>query len=226
MAFRPLLIAGFVLLAVVIAFTAWAWVQIPDTALIATHWNASGQINGTMHKMPALLIGPGMMAVLLLVFWAITKVEPRRNNLARSRTFFAVGFGGALAISALAQIHVVLTALGRPLPVTETVLPATAVLVIVLGNFMGKTRSNFFAGVRTPWTLESDYSWEKTNRWAGRFFILSGIAALVALIVSPKIVAVGILVGALLSSALVSVVLSYVFWKEDPSRHAHDSVPE
>jgi uncharacterized membrane protein len=226
MAFRPFLIAGFALLAVIVALTAWAWVQIPDTALIATHWNADGQINGTMHKMPGLLIGPAMMAVLLLVFWATTRVEPRRNNLARSRTFFAVGFVGALAISALAQVHVVLTALGKPLPVMETVLPAVAILVIVLGNFMGKTRSNFFAGVRTPWTLESDHSWEKTNRWAGRLFIFSGIATLGAVIVSSNVVAVGVLVGTLVSSTLVSVVLSYIFWKEDPNRHAHDSVPE
>lgn len=226
MAFRPFLIAGLALLALIVAFTAWAWVQIPDAALIATHWNASGQINGHMHKVPALLTGPGMMAVLLLVFWVITRIEPRRNNLARSRTFFAVGFGGALAIAAVAQVHVVLAALGKPLPATQTMLPATAVLLIVLGNFLGKTRSNFFAGVRTPWTLESDYSWEKTNRWAGRFLILSGIATLVALIASPQIVAVGVLVGSLAASAIVSVALSYVFWKEDPNRHAHDSVPE
>ncbi len=226
MAFRPLLIAGLALLAVVIAFTAWAWIQIPDTALIATHWNANGQINGHMHKMPGLLIGPVMMAVLLLVFWAITRVEPRRNNLARSRTFFAVGFVGGLAIMVLAQAHVVLTALGAPLPVMETVLPAVATLVIVLGNFMGKTRANFFVGVRTPWTLESDHSWEKTNRWTGRFFIFSGVATLVALIVSTKALAVGVLVGTLLASTAVSVVLSYIFWKQDPDRHAHDSVPE
>ncbi|HTW34880.1 MAG TPA: SdpI family protein [Rhizomicrobium sp.] len=226
MALRPLLIAGFALLAVVIAFTGWAWVQIPDTALIATHWDLNDHVNGHMHKIPGLLIGPAIMVALLIFFWAITKIEPRRNNLTRSRTFFAVGFAGGLAIAALAQIHVVLTALGISTPVLQTVLPAVATLVIVMGNFMGKTRSNFFVGVRTPWTLESDHSWEKTNRWAGRFFIFSGVATLVALIVSTKAVAVGILVGALVASALVSVVLSYVFWKQDPSCHAHDSVPE
>ena len=81
-------------------------------------------------------------------------------------TFFAVGLVGAMIIAALAQDHVVLTALGVHMPVMETVLPAVATLVIVTGNFMGKTRANFFVGVRTPWTLESDHSWEKTNRWA------------------------------------------------------------
>jgi uncharacterized membrane protein len=226
MAFRPLLIAGFVLLAVVIAFTGWAWVQIPDTALIAMHWDVSGKINGHMDKMPGLVIGPAIMAALLVFFWIIANVEPRQNNLVRSRGAFTAGLAGGLVIAALTQTYVILAALGLQLPVVETMLPAVATLMIVTGNFMGKTRANFFVGVRTPWTLESDHSWEKTNRWAGRFFIFSGVATLVALIVSTKAVAIGVLAGTIVPSAIASVVLSYVFWKEDPNRHARDSVPE
>ena len=52
MAFRPLLIAGLALLAVAVAFTGWAWVQIPDTALIATHWN-SRTVTSTAHAQGA-----------------------------------------------------------------------------------------------------------------------------------------------------------------------------
>ena len=223
---RSLLIASFALLAVVIAFTAWAWVQIPDAALIPTHWNAHGQVNGFMHKMPGLVVAPAMMAVLLAVFWVITIVEPRQNNLARSRGLLFVGLAGGLIMLTLAQANIILTALSIPVPVLRSVLPAVAALVIVIGNFMGKTRANFFLGVRTPWTLESDHSWEKTNRWAGRFLIFSGVATLVALLISTETAAIGVLVGTLLLGMTVSVALSYIFWKQDPNRHAHDSVPE
>ena len=226
MALRPLLISGFGLLAAVIAFTAWAWMQIPDTALIATHWNANDQVNGHMHKVPALLIAPGLMAILLLVFWTIAAVEPRQNNLARSRALFAVGFLGGLVFVALAQLDIVLTALGVGMFSPQMMLPAIALFIVVVGNFLGKTRANYFVGMRTPWTLESDYSWEKTNRWAGRFLVLSGVATLITLAVSTKIAAIGALVGTLLASAIVSFWLSYVFWKEDPDRSTRDSVPE
>jgi uncharacterized membrane protein len=226
MAFRPLLIAGFALLAIMIAFTGWAWVQIPDAAQIPTHWDIHGHANGHMTKLPALLIGPVMTAGLLAIFWGITKVEPRPNNLLRSRVAYAVGLIGAMIIAALAHVIVVLTALGIRLPVLQIVLPATVALVIVTGNYLGKTRSNFFVGVRTPWTLESDHSWEKTNRWTGRLLVFSGIATLVALVFSSAALAVSVLLGTLVASAVVSVGLSYIFWKEDPKRHAHDSVPE
>jgi uncharacterized membrane protein len=226
MALRPLLIAGFALLAIMIAFTGWAWVQIPDAAQIPTHWDIHGHANGAMTKLPALLIGPVMMAGLLAIFWGIAKVEPRPNNLMRSRVVYAVGLVGAMIIAALAHIIVVLTALGVHMPVLQIMLPAAAALVIVAGNYLGKTRSNFFVGVRTPWTLESDHSWEKTNRWTGRFLVFSGIATLVALIFSTATLAVSILVGTLVASAVFSVGLSYLFWKQDSNRHAHDSVPE
>jgi uncharacterized membrane protein len=226
MALRPLLIAGFSLLAIMIAFTGWAWVQIPGAAQIPTHWDIHGHADGHMTKLPALLIGPVMLAGLLAIFWGVAKVEPRRNNLLRSRVAYAVGLVGAMIIAALVHMTVVLTALGVHLPLLQIVLPATIALVIVAGNYLGKTRSNFFVGMRTPWTLESDHSWEKTNRWTGRLLIFSGIATLVALIFSGAAVAVSVLFGTVVSSAVVGAGLSYVFWREDPNRRAHDSVPE
>ena len=57
------------------------------------------------------------------------------------------------------------------------------VLFIVLGNFMGKIRPNWFVGVRTPWTLSSKLSWDKTHRLAGWLFMLMGaLFALLALV--------------------------------------------
>jgi len=223
---RPLLIFGGILLAAVLALTAWTWVQIPDGALLATHWGINGQVNGYMTKAPGLLIGPAIMFVLMAFYWAITKIEPRQNNLKRSKGLFSVAVMGGLIVGALAQTLVDLTALGIHLPVIDTVIPAMAVLIVVIGNFLGKTRANFFVGVRTPWTLESDYSWEKTNRWAGRFFIVSGLITLAAAFVFGNAVATYVLIVTLIAAAIVSIALSYVFWRRDPERHAHDSVPE
>jgi uncharacterized membrane protein len=223
---RPLVIFGVGLFAAVLVLTAWTWVQLPADAVVATHWGLNGEVNGHMPKAPGLLIGPAIMIVLMAFYWVITRIEPRRNNLVRSKAPFAVALIGGLAVGALAQTLIDLTALGIRVPVGAVVLPAVALLNIVIGNFLSKTRANFFVGVRTPWTLESDYSWEKTNRWAGRFFIFSGIATLAATLVFSNAVATYVLIVTLVTGAVVSIVLSYVFWRRDPERHAHDSVPE
>jgi uncharacterized membrane protein len=49
-----------------------------------------------------------------------------------------------------------------------------------IGNVLGKLRSNFFVGIRTPWTLSSEHVWDQTHRWAGRLFV--GAAAVLAVL--------------------------------------------
>ena len=48
-------------------------------------------------------------------------------------------------------------------------------LFIVLGNYMGQIRHNYFFGIRNPWTLASDKVWVKTHRRGGWLFIILGL---------------------------------------------------
>ena len=58
-----------------------------------------------------------------------------------------------------------------------------AYLFMALGNWMGKIRRNPVMGIRTPWTLKSDYVWERTHRVGGRLMVvLGGVVALAALL--------------------------------------------
>ena len=38
----------------------------------------------------------------------------------------------------------------------------------LLGNVMGKVRSNFWIGIRTPWTLANQRVWYATHRFAAK----------------------------------------------------------
>jgi uncharacterized membrane protein len=223
---RPLVTASLLILAAIFALTAWAWVGIPPGAQIPTHWNLQGQVNGHMPKTLGLLLSPVIATFTTLLFLAILRIEPRRNNLARSRGLIVVGLLGTLVVMATAQALIVFTALGHNPPVNSIITPLVGFLVIAIGNFLPKSRANFFFGVRTPWTLESDYSWEKTNRWAGRFFVATGLATLAAFVIVGHIAAIVVLTVGLTASAIAAVVMSYVFWSRDPERHGHDSVPE
>jgi len=223
---RPLVAIGLLVLAYVLALTAWAWLRIPPAQLIPTHWDIHGHVNGRMTKTTGLLFGPAVMFVVSVIYLAVTRLEPRQNNLARSKTLVTVGWIGLLLVFAMTQTIVVFAALGRHVPVNAIVLPAVSLLLIVVGNAMPKSRANFFFGVRTPWTLESDYSWEKTNRWAGRFFVATGVAALVVLWGSGFAAGLAVIGAGVVASTIAAIALSYFFWRADPERRAHDSVPE
>ncbi|KJE28001.1 sdpI/YhfL family protein [Geobacillus kaustophilus] len=43
---------------------------------------------------------------------------------------------------------------------------------------MPKIKHNYFVGIRTPWTLESETVWNKTHRFGGKVFITMGILSM------------------------------------------------
>jgi uncharacterized membrane protein len=220
------LILSLLIAAAMAGLSAWAWPQVPEAARVAVHFGTDGVANGFAGKQQALLMLPAMSLGLIALLSVIPYIEPRRLNLAASMKFYSAVWIGAIALLAVAHAAIVLTAVHIAVNVEHLILPAVAVLFMVIGNYLGKTRSNFFAGVRTPWTLSSDYSWEKTHRLTGRLFVLASMVALVASFVLDAGLAGMILVASVLASALVGVIASYFYWRRDPLRHSSDGAPE
>ncbi len=54
-----------------------------------------------------------------------------------------------------------------------------------MGNSMGKLRPNWFAGFRTPWSLESRTVWIKTHRLGGRLMVGCGLGIFVESLFLP-----------------------------------------
>jgi uncharacterized membrane protein len=222
MGIRAPLIMSLLLIAAMLAVSIWAWPLIPESARIAIHWGADGQPNGFAAKEKALLIGPVFAAAFTLLFSLLPSFTKRRANLAKSGATYQVGWIGTLLMIAVAHILMVMHARGILVDVAGSGVFMFAVFMTVVGNFLGKTHRNPYAGVRTPWTNRSDYAWEKTNRAAGRMFVAVGLATLGVLAVGDSRVANRVLLGGILVVALVSVALSYVYWKRDPDRRSDD----
>jgi uncharacterized membrane protein len=209
---------SFLLVAVMAAISVWAWLALPESAVIATHWGMDGRVNGTMSKTWGLSILPGIALAITLLLAAVPRIEPRRDNMVASRKPFYAFWLCGLVVLAVAHALVVGLALGYPVDVPGVLIVLLPLSIAVGGNYLGKARPNFFIGVRTPWTLSSDLSWEKTHRMMGRLFVWS------ALIVLAVRFAIGIeaawltFAATITASALLAIASSYVFWKHDPAR--------
>ena len=84
------------------------------------------------------------------------------------------------------------------------------VLIIVIGNFLGKVTKNFFVGIRTPWTLASDEVWFRTHRLAGVSFVIAGFVVLIAAALGYGGSWVAFIIVA---AALISIIYSAVIYK-------------
>jgi uncharacterized membrane protein len=83
---------------------------------------------------------------------------------------------------------------------------------------MGKVRPNFTLGVRTPWTLSSDIAWDKTHRLSGLLMVVWGGALLASAGLAPAAYGLAIAAGGGLALAVVSIVASYLYWREAPDK--------
>jgi uncharacterized membrane protein len=201
-----------------LGLSLWASSSIADDARLAVHWNLEGVPDGFGSKWEALLAMPIMASGITLLFLVIPYVDPRRRNLEQSAKLWNAGAIGVVLFFGVIHAFLVLDALGHSIDIKNVLLPGAAALFILLGNYLGKSRSNWFAGIRTPWTMSSEYAWEKTHRWGGRLFVLSGIVTLVAWLFADAKIAAFVMIGAIALTSLISVVLSYVYWKNDPDR--------
>jgi uncharacterized membrane protein len=214
-----MIVASVAIVAAMLALSGWAWLQLPTDALVPIHWGPNGEPDAFADKTLGLLVLPAVTACLAAVLWAIPSIEPRRENLARSATAYRATWLGAVLL--LGGLHglAVAAALGAELDVTRIVLIATGALLIVIGNYLPKVRSNYLLGIRTPWTLTSDLSWHRTHRLGGRLFVIAGVV-LIALGASN-------VAGDLPAAALVALIVvpvaglfaySFFVWRSDPDR--------
>ena len=213
---------GFIASALAIAFmgvvTLWAWPEIPAGRQLVIHWDAAGNPDGYASKGVALLLLPILALAIALLLAVIPQIEPRRVNLARSGKPYLAAWIGIIVVLAGAQLLIVLAAVGHPANVVTIASLLVGGLLIVIGNYLGKARSNFSFGIRTPWTLSSDLSWDKTHRLGGRVFVATGAAMIIAgLTRSGTVFAVVLVV--LLALIAVVTVYSYVIWRGDRLKH-------
>ncbi len=213
--FEPTLIISILIVAVMFVLSAWAWMQLPAGAQIPVHWGPSGEPDGYGGKLMGLMLMPTIAAGLVILFEIIPRVEPRRENILRSRQAYNAVRVGLLLFLLGMHVVAVMAALGKTLNMSLFVAVGMGLLMVVIGGYLGKVRSNYMFGIRTPWTLASDLSWEKSHRLGGRLFIISGLLTILSGIVAPTW-SVWVLLFTILGSTVIVMGYSYQVWKHDP----------
>ncbi len=195
-------------IAALIGYVVYHYSGLPDP--MPTHWDSLGNANGFMTRLggvAALIAVPIFSIILFKVIPLISPRGFRTDQFAGVVNSLMVGlvvFGCIIAIVALQ------TALGADINISKVVLISVGLLLVFVGNFMGKVRKNFFIGIRTPWTLASDEVWMKTHRLGGWCMVLAGLLmAAMATIGVNSDYTVLVVVGMI----LVPVIYSYFAYR-------------
>lgn len=205
------------LLATMAAMAAWAWIKLPAGAPIADHWSG-GHANGYAGKPVALLTLPVVAVAVAILLRSVLRIDPRGANVERTPLAFDVFRVAPLGVLAVGQAGIVFTALGHHFNIEAALWLVLGAMLVVMGLSMGRLRSNFFIGIRSPWTLCSERSWRLTHRYGGILFAALGLVVVLMVVVAPS-AAGPVLLGGIVAVSCLTVVYSYVAWRNDPDRH-------
>ena len=218
---RAFLVVAAAVVAVMLAASVWAWPQVPDDAQVPIHWGLDGQPDGFAPKAVGLLGMPAFALVLAAVLAIVPRVEPRRDNLARSASAYRTAVTAIVVVLGVVHLAAIAAATGWDVEIGGIVPVAVGAVLVVIGNVLGKTRSTFLFGIRTPWTLTSERSWARTHRLGGRLMVALGLAVVAATGLGLRGAPLFTLLGAGLAALVVVVfAYSYLVWRDDPDRRS------
>lgn len=178
------------------------WDRLPDR--MAVHFGEGNTANGWSSKPFAVFGIPASLLAVHLLCVVLVLNDPRKKNIARKMLHIIFWF--VPAISWMCCFSIYGFALGKKADIGLIVNLALGILFIMIGNYLPKSRQNYTAGIRLPWTLNSEENWNRTHRLAGKLWVLAGAGFLLNSFFQQGWVAFAVLLPAVL------IPMGYSFW--------------
>lgn len=145
--------------------------KMPET--LPTHWGFNNKIDGYSSKFTTLITTPLLLIFLNIFSCFMLDNDPKNKN--KNKLIILIGKATVPLVLLITFMISVFYGLGKEINVMVIISLFVGFLLIVIGNYLPKTKRNYTVGIKLPWTLNSDENWNKTHRLAGYFFILGGI---------------------------------------------------
>lgn len=202
-------LVGMFLIAAALVATLVTYPHLPER--VPTHWGMNNQPNGYSPKWALFLIGPGLMAALLVVFRFLPWLSPKYWEVDSFRSTYLQVMLIMMSLFAYLYAMTLWAGLAGSANVGRAIIGGVCLLLALVGNLLGKVRRNFYIGVRTPWTLANERVWNATHRFAAKTFVAGGLAGLALTLFGVDGWPV---FAVLMAGGLIPAAYSLVFYKQ------------
>jgi uncharacterized membrane protein len=202
---------GPVLIGLMVAFALAVYGRLPEQ--VPTHFDLSGKPDDWMDRFPGAFLVPAITAGIYLLLFALRRIDPRREHYARFEDTYWVILNVLALLMAVVQVLSLGLALGWPIDMGRAITVTIGLLFVGLGNYLPRIRSNWWIGIRTPWTLENDAVWRETHRVGGFTFVAAGLVLVIAGLFVPPGPREWMSGAALAVGVVVPLVYSYVAYR-------------
>ena len=202
-------IIGFVLLPFI--YLAYLWNSLPQKVPI--HWYFKGEINGwgTKYSLIGLVFLLPVLTYILML--AIPKIDPKNRIELMGGKYFQIKFVLVGFMSVLA-LFIIYSSKSQTLSNPIMVFVLLGLLFMALGNYFKVIKQNYFLGIKTPWTLESEEVWKLTHTLAGKLWIVGGLLIVIFSLVIPENINFYFFISITAIISIVPIAYSYLIFKK------------
>ncbi|MBN9313995.1 MAG: hypothetical protein BGO40_04660 [Chryseobacterium sp. 39-10] len=148
------------------------WNRIPQN--VAMHYDLHGNVDRYGSKSELVWLSVLLPLLCYFLLMALPSIDPKRKIEGMGNKFWQLRFILGIFITGL-MVFVVYSSQYSVSMKPNIVIGGIGLLFTALGNYFKTIRPNYFLGIRTPWTLESDVVWKETHRVAGILWFFGGL---------------------------------------------------
>lgn len=197
---------------------------------VAMHYDISGNVDRYGSKYENFILPVSI--IVITIFWLIfiwhyekkakSAVQEKEREEAKSNAkvlYFVAG--GMTVMFGIMQCFFLYGNLVQdrdnlnylPFDINVVINVLLGILLIVMGNYLPKTKLNSTVGVRTPWSMKNDIVWAKSNRFGGMAGVFSGALIILQALLIKGIASTMLTVGIIALFAIISTIYSYYIYK-------------
>lgn len=200
------------IISIPLVYLALAWPDLPER--VPVHFNLKGETDGWAGKTALIFIVVGTTALLNLILLAVPYIDPKRKLNAMGSKYHQLRFILVVFMTAL-TLFIIHNAQNPETFRFNILIMLIGGLFVALGNYFQAVKPNYFIGIRTPWTLESEQVWRKTHRLGGILWIIGGLILIVLALLPQSglqqvlfVITIGLVV-------LIPVAFSFVEYRKE-----------
>ncbi len=196
-------------------FLGIIWNKVPE--IVPVHYDIHFKPDKMDNKKTLWLVNGTLSLVSIIVYFLLInlhRIDPKQRKQVPSSTFKKIGIVVAVFITILNFL--ILLSVNNDIELSDKILVILlGLLIAIIGNYMNNIKPNYFAGLRLPWTLSSDYNWKKTHQLAGKLWFWAGMLSVIITLLIPAYYSLQIFLILLGIIIIIPIIYSYRLFKEE-----------
>jgi len=192
-------------------YLAFIWNQLP--AKVPIHWNIKGEIDRYGDKMEMALLSISLPLITYLLLLVIPAIDPKGKLKNMGKKYNHIKLFLTLLMSVIALV-IIYSSKNLSLTNPNYMVLLIGVLYLVFGNFFKTIKANYFIGIRTPWTLESETVWKETHKLGGKMWFIGGIIVVLSSLIFAQQLNFILFITITTIITITPIIYSYVAFKK------------